>query len=164
MERSYALIRGGTVFVHAYYDLSEGGFVEVPAWDEQEKNGEPAYIALAERDGPNKWKLTRDLQAGPVYPHQNILTGWDPDVTHERLHEIAGGMGCRSSFGREVWLFTGGSDCWKAALQASPVEKTIWDTAADPRYARGLIEKAGGEVEMVFDHEILFWLDESDMV
>jgi hypothetical protein len=158
MDRSYCLLRCGVVFVHAYYDLQKSDFVDLPDWPKLEKEGKPIYLALASPDGLDKWTVTRDIQCSPVYPHQNLLTG--DEVTHEHLHALAARMGCAGTFGREVWLFMGGKDPWQAALQASPVERTIWDTAAAPDYAIGLIEKAGGEIVGQFNHEIMFWCEE----
>jgi hypothetical protein len=158
IERSYCLIRCGLVFVCAYYDLEQDRFIDLPPWNQLERQGKPIHLALAEQIGPDKWTVTRDIMCTPVYPRQNLLTG--DEVTHEHLHALAGDMGCAGTFSREAWLFMGGRNPWQAALQASPVENAIWHAAMSPDYSVGLIEKAGGEIAGVLNNEIMFWREE----
>jgi hypothetical protein len=158
---SFVLMRAGTFFVSAYYDVEIGDYRELPPWNELRDQGEPIYLGLADQRG-DKWTVNLDIKGGSVYPNQNLLTGGNDnrDVSFETLHEIAQRMGYKDTFSREVLIHMGGSNPWKRGLQALPQGDGPWRTAGSSDYAKGLIEKAGGEIDLEFPNEIIFWLED----
>lgn len=154
-EYTIVLMRAPFAYVAQYYDLGEGGYVDVEDWNIREDKGLPPRVVIAsEEDGD--YYITKDVRAGGVYPASNFIRSPNSDVGWDVLEAFAGQIGYASAFGRHKEIYCGGSQTWEPALAPVNKSRELWRSPINTDFVVRTLER--GEVEVVYvnePHEII---------